>query len=259
VEYLMGVPQIFSYTLMEEPFIVALNCNTGQCIDPPPPSPSPTGTEQPTPTPTQTPTPTGTNQPTPTNTETPTQTQTPTNTSTPTPTPEPTVYEVQSCLGGSTYGITGNIVPSVGGVYKLYAPSQFGGFDGNQCWVVLGTIGGAPDFVGVTYGTNYITCISCVDVTPTPTATLEITPTPTPTSTLTIPIYYCVQFDCTAGRCVANGITAYAIAQEILTLGQFYNVGASYVWLVVSISSGPIDLDLTGAIGYDVCTDACTF
>ena len=84
VEYLMGVPQIFSYTNMQEPFIVALNCNTGECVDPPPPSPTQTQTQTQTPsqTPTYTPsptigltqTPTSTTEPTPTPTQTPTPT-----------------------------------------------------------------------------------------------------------------------------------------------------------------------------------------
>jgi hypothetical protein len=100
VEYLMGVPQIFSYTNMQEPFIVALNCNTGECIDPPPPTPTQTGTKQPTPTPTQTPTQTGTVQPTPSQTQT--QTQTPTNTGTPTQTPTPTSTIVLTPTNTST-------------------------------------------------------------------------------------------------------------------------------------------------------------
>jgi hypothetical protein len=104
VEYLMGVPQIFSYTNMQEPFIVALNCNTGECVDPPPPTPTPTSTIQATPTntttqtPTQTATPTSTIGLTPTQTPSNTATQTPTstlqptatNTATPTTTPTPT-------------------------------------------------------------------------------------------------------------------------------------------------------------------------
>ena len=100
VEYLMGVPQIFSYTNMQEPFIVALNCNTGECIDPPPPTPTQTGTNQPTPTPTMTPTQTGTVQPTPSQTQT--QTQTPTNTGTPTQTQTPTSTIVLTPTNTST-------------------------------------------------------------------------------------------------------------------------------------------------------------
>jgi len=100
VEYTGGVAQVFSYTLMQEPFIVALNCNTGECVNPPPPSPTPTPTINPTSTPTQTPTPTRTiglsptptqtQTSTPTNTGTPTQTPTITKTSTPTQTPTST-------------------------------------------------------------------------------------------------------------------------------------------------------------------------
>ena len=90
VEYTGGVAQIFSYTLMQEPFIVSLNCNTGECVNPPPPTPTQTGTNQPTPTPTMTPTQTSTQTNTPTNTSTIVLTQTPTQTSTTTPTPTPT-------------------------------------------------------------------------------------------------------------------------------------------------------------------------
>jgi hypothetical protein len=84
---------------MQEPFIVALNCNTGECINPPPPTPSQTGTVQPTSTPTQTPTPTGTLQPTttPTQTSTQTPTNTGTNTSTPTNTPTMTPTPTSGC------------------------------------------------------------------------------------------------------------------------------------------------------------------
>lgn len=102
VQYTMGVPQIFSYQGMQEPFIVDLNCNTGECIDPPPPTPTqtpsntPTRTNTPTPTPsatigsTPTQTPSNTATPTPTGTIVSTPTNTPTNTSTPTMTPTPT-------------------------------------------------------------------------------------------------------------------------------------------------------------------------
>jgi hypothetical protein len=102
-------------------------------------------------------------------------------------------------------------------------------------------------------------------VTPTPTATLEITPTPTPTITPSSGYYYyVVQFDCTGGivnpRCVANSNTGYAFSSTALTVGNYYNVGASYVWYIVNeVGFTTFDIDLTGAIGYDVCTDACTF
>jgi hypothetical protein len=73
----------------------------------------------------------------------------------------PTYYEVQLCSGGSTYIIQGDITPSVGGVYKLYAPSCIGSMDGSQCWTVLRTQSSGLDCSGVTFGTNYGSCASC--------------------------------------------------------------------------------------------------
>jgi hypothetical protein len=79
-----GLPQIFSYSNIEEPTIYGGNCNSFSC---------PTGVTTSTPTPTPTATPGGsTATPTPTPTATSTPTPTPTATSappTPTPTPEP--------------------------------------------------------------------------------------------------------------------------------------------------------------------------
>lgn len=86
VSFMGGLPQIFSYEGMQEPYIVTLNCNTGECVDPPPTTPTQTPSNTPTRTNTPTPTPTSTIGATPTNTETPTQT--PTNTPTPSTTPE---------------------------------------------------------------------------------------------------------------------------------------------------------------------------
>jgi hypothetical protein len=166
VEYTGGVPQIFSYTLMEPPFIVALNCNTGECVNPPPPTPTQTGTNQPTSTPTQTPTPTGTLQPTPsqtaTNTTTPTPTATivltPTNTSTTTPTPTPTIpfetcafltVRTDSSLDIPITGVEVNSVPVTylsGGTFTINPSSQPGYFNTTQT--------GASVTVTVSYGSN---------------------------------------------------------------------------------------------------------
>ena len=166
VEYTGGVPQIFSYTLMEPPFIVALNCNTGECVNPPPPTPTQTGTVQPTSTPTQTPTPTGTIPPTPsqtaTNTTTPTPTATivltPTNTSTTTPTPTPTIpfetcafltVRTDSSLDIPITGVEVNSVPVTylsGGTFTINPSSQPGYFNTTQT--------GASVTVTVSYGSN---------------------------------------------------------------------------------------------------------
>jgi hypothetical protein len=86
IQYLGGVPQIFSYTGMEEPTIFGGNCNTFECpggVVPLTPTPTPTITQTSTPsstigaTPTQTSTPSSTIEATPTQTQTQTQTQTP--------------------------------------------------------------------------------------------------------------------------------------------------------------------------------------
>jgi hypothetical protein len=108
VSYMGSVPQIFSYNGMQEPYIVSLNCNTGECVDPPPPTPTQTPSNTPTRTPTNTPTPSTTIGATPTNTETPTNT--PTNTPTPSVTPE------ANCL---CYCLTYTTVPN--DLYVRYA------------------------------------------------------------------------------------------------------------------------------------------
>jgi len=105
-------------------------------------------------------------------TQTATPTQTPTPTSTPTPTPLPTYYVASMCGVGTEYVVTGDITPSINGVYKIYDPTCFGGFDGNTCWEVVRTqAGGNLDCSSVVFGTNYGSCSSCVPVTPTPTPT----------------------------------------------------------------------------------------
>ena len=87
IQYLVGVPQIFSYTGMEPPTIFGGNCNTFDCpggVVPLTPTPTPTLTS------TSTPNSTPSNTPSQTNTQTNTQTSTPTNTPTPSITPSGT-------------------------------------------------------------------------------------------------------------------------------------------------------------------------
>ena len=121
--------------------------------------------------------------PTPTPTNTPTNT--PTVTPTPTSTPLPTYYVASMCGTGTEYVVTGDIIPSINGVYKIYDPTCYGGFDGNICWQIVRTqSGGNIDCENVVFGTNYGSCVGCVP-TPTPTST----PTPTPTETPTPPPY----------------------------------------------------------------------
>jgi len=168
VEYLMGVPQIFSYTLMEEPFIVALNCNTGECVNPPPPSPSPTGTVQPTSTPTQTPTPTSTS-------VTPTPTET--------PTPTPTTCPACNRYVNNTFTILEINYQSCEGVFYV---NEF--IPPNQGVCIIEGSGGGTDWEQMDFQS-----FNCGSSCPTPTATLEpsATPTPTQTQTPTPPVVEC--------------------------------------------------------------------
>jgi hypothetical protein len=81
------------------------------------------------------------------------------------------------CGTGTEYTVTGNITPSINGVYKIYDPSCYGGFDGNTCWEIVRTqAGGSLDCSSVTFGSNYGSCSACIPPTPTPTATPDQTP-----------------------------------------------------------------------------------
>ena len=142
------------------------------CNNTPPPTATPTPTPTSTPIP---PTATPTSTPIPP-THTPTSTPVPP-TATPTSTPLPTYYVVRMCGTGTEYTVTGNITPSINGVYKIYDPSCYGGFDGNTCWEIVRTqSGGNLDCSSVTFGSNYGSCSACIPPTPTPTATPDQTP-----------------------------------------------------------------------------------
>ena len=115
VQYVDGVPQIFSYTGIEEPTILAgYGCNgTGTLC--------PTSGYDPLPTVTPTPTPTSTPTPTPEPTDTPTPTPTPTSTATPTPTPTPIFYSKEMCSG-----LTLNDACSCDNVITVYYQGSLG-------------------------------------------------------------------------------------------------------------------------------------
>jgi hypothetical protein len=66
------------------------------------------------------------------------------------------------CGTGTEYVVTGDIIPSINGVYKIYDPTCYGGFDGNICWQIVRTqSGGNLDCSTVVFGTNYGNCESC--------------------------------------------------------------------------------------------------
>jgi hypothetical protein len=101
IQYLGGVPQIFSYTGMEEPTIFGGNCNTFECpTDVVPLTPTPTQTI------TQTSTPSATIGATPTNTQTQTNTPTQTQTNTPTPSITPPVVSANIDITNSSLDIS---------------------------------------------------------------------------------------------------------------------------------------------------------
>jgi len=86
----------------------------------------------------------------------------PTPTPTHTPPPLPIHYEIQMCGGGATYimNATDDIAPSIGLVYKVYAPTVVGSMDGVNCWTVISSTTVAADGDAI-FGTAYGNCTNC--------------------------------------------------------------------------------------------------
>ena len=171
VQYVDGLPQIFSYTGIEEPTILAgYGCNgTG--------TPCPTSGYDPLPTVTPTPTPTSTPTPTPGPTDTPT------------PTPTPTVdydyylaeeYDCSDCslvVPETTVAFPAGTSVTIGKYY--------GRFDSEPYSYRITDVT-TPSIAAILKTPQYNTCgQACLYPTPTPTPTSTATPTPTPT-----PIFY---------------------------------------------------------------------
>jgi hypothetical protein len=169
----MGVPQIFSYTGMEEPTIFGGNCNTFECpggVVPLTPTPTPTLTQTNTPsnTTTQTSTPSATIGATPTNTQTQTNTPTQTQTNTPTPsiTPSGTTANIDITNGSLDISISevyvnavltsvvGGTMPNTTGNGTGLSTTQVGVYD----IVIFYSSGVAGQKITLTDSDNVSTC-----------------------------------------------------------------------------------------------------
>ena len=173
IQFTMGVPQIFSYTGMEEPTIFGGNCNTFECpggVVPLTPTPTPTLTQTNTPsnTTTQTSTPSATIGATPTNTQTQTNTPTQTQTNTPTPsiTPSGTTANIDITNGSLDISISevyvnavltsvvGGTMPNTTGNGTGLSTTQVGVYD----IVIFYSSGVAGQKITLTDSDNVSTC-----------------------------------------------------------------------------------------------------
>ena len=163
IQYIGGIPQIISYTGMEEPSIFGGNCNTFEC---------PGGvvplTPTPTPTLTQTNTPSNTTTQTPSNTQTQTNTPTQTQTNTPTPSETPPVVSANLDITNGSLDIsisevyvnavltsvTGGVLPNTTGNGTNLSTTQVGVYD----VVIFYNSGVAGQKITLTDSDNVSTC-----------------------------------------------------------------------------------------------------
>ena len=160
---------------------------------------------------------------------------------TPTPTPLPTYYVVALCGHGTEYVVTGDITPSINGVYRIYDPTCFGGFDGNTCWEVVRTQdGGSLDCPTVVFGTNYGSCESCIPPTPTPTPEPTATPTPTPVPPAGYTVYVYARHVTPALNGIPPRIYRSSNDMNHYTAATYTAKNGSLVYSLTGIASGTV-------------------
>jgi hypothetical protein len=149
------------------------------------------------------------------------------------------------CGFGTEYVVTGDITPSINGVYRIYDPTCYGGFDGNTCWTVVRTqTGGSLDCSSVVFGTDYGSCESCA---------------PYPSG-----YYYNVQqiaFNCGGGIGTCTGTIGgnlIGYSTVALVVGNFYNSSGDVYVITGTTTPQSYDINITTWAGYDYdnCSDA---